>query len=247
VWNAAAGGVVAVRIDANGTKRPGEAAIDGCCAVTAFDGTRFLVVYEGGSPFNLGRDLRAVHVTLEGTVVEETPLVLSPERSAIHPIAMVFDGHQHILLLADSRDGASTALTLRRLSPAAEWLDGDATTGGLVLLPQWASMNQASLYGESVTLDGSTPVIAWASGVQNLASVAGEEAWVMRLGPDGNPVDLHGALPGVDAYLGDPAACGGVTFPVAIGGADGFPEVLYSVGCGYPASTQILRAVQFGM
>jgi hypothetical protein len=151
-----------------------------------------------------------------------------------------------VLLLADGRDGGA-ALTLRRLGPAADWLDGDASTGGLVLLPRWGSTNHASLYGESLTLDGSTAVVAWASGVANLPTVPGEEAWVMRLGPDGQPLDLHGGLPGVDAYLGDPASCGGVSFPVALGGADGIPAVLYSVECGYPANTQSLRAVRFGL
>jgi hypothetical protein len=239
VWPAAAGGLIAARIGADGTKLAGEAAIDGNCAVTAFDGSRYLVVYQQRVD-----QLLAVHITTDGAVVETAPLVLSSTPGTKHPIAMVFDGAQHILLLADSRDGVSMALTLRRLSPNGEWLDGDAATGGLVLLPRWASMNQASVYGESVTLDGATPMVAWASGVQYLA---GEEAWVMRLGPDGNPIDLHGALPGVDTYLGDPAACGGVTFPIALGGADGMPEVLYNVDCGYPTYTETLRAVRFGL
>ena len=247
VWPAAAGGLIAARIGADGTKLAGEAAIDGDCAVTAFDGSRYLVVYQRGNQFIWTNQLIAVHVTRDGAVVETAPLVLSSTPGTKHPIAMVFDGSQHILLLADNRDGVSMALTLRRLSPTAEWLDGDAATGGLVLLPRWASMNQASLYGESVTLDGATPMVAWASGIQNLPPVAGEEAWVMRLGPDGNPIDLHGALPGVDTYLGDPAACGGVTFPIVLGGADGTPEVLYNVDCGYPTSTQTLRAVRFGL
>jgi hypothetical protein len=247
VWTSGSGGLVAARIEADGTKQPVEAAIDGCCAVTAFDGNQFLVVYQAGGGLGWGTELRAVHVNRDGVVVEATPLVLSSTGGAKHPIAMVFDGSQHVLLLADDRDGVSMSLTLRRMSPAGEWLDGDAATGGLVLLQRWAAINQASLYGESLTLDGATPVVAWATGIQNLPPVAGEEAWVMRLGPDGNPVDLHGPLPGVDTYLGDPMSCGGVTFPVALGGADGIPEVLYSVACDYPTYIQALRAVRFGL
>ena len=247
VWLAGGGGLIAARIGADGTRLPGEVALDGCCGVAAFDGSQFFVVYQGGGASGWGTELRAVHVTREGAVVEATPLVLAATGGAKHPIAMVFDGTQHVLLVADDRDGVSMSLTLRRLSPAGEWLDGDAATGGLVLLQRWASLNQASLYGESLTLDGATPVVAWATGIQTLPPIPGEEAWVMRLGPDGSPVDVHGALPGVDTYLGDPLSCGGVSFPVALGGADGMPEVLYSLGCDLPPYTEALRAVRFGL
>lgn len=252
VW-VAPDGLRAVRIGADGNVLS-EAAVDRWgCGVVAFDGTQYLVVYEYQSTemplpgTQQAWELRALHVGIDGAIVEAAPLLLSATPGIKHPIAMVFDGTQHVLLLADGRDGVSTALTLRRLSPAADWLDGDAATGGIILLTQWASMNHASLYGESVTLDGATPMVAWASGVNTLPTVPGEEAWVMRLGPDGAPLDLHGGLPGVDTYFGDPASCGGVSFPVALGGANGIPDVLYSVECGYPTFTQNLRAIRFGL
>lgn len=251
------GGIAAARIGASGVVL-GETAIGAPaperprCPVVAFDGTDYLVVYQTREDVPVGVDrLRAVHVGTGGAVAEETPLLLSDTPGVKRPIAMVFDGTAHVLLLADGRDGVATALTLRRLSRAGGWLDGDAATGGVVLLPGWASMNGASLYGESVTLDGATPMVAWATGANTLPALPSEEAWVTRLGPDGAPRDLHGGLPGVDVYLGGPMSCAGVASPLALGGADGIPEVLYSSEwndrCGSTPGPQLLRSVTFGL
>lgn len=221
-------------------------------AVAAFDGTRYLVVYESIIQTSLPTttvELHAVHLDAAGVVAEAAPIVLSATPGAKQPVGMLFDGAQHLLLLVDGRDGAGNALVLRRLSPSAEWLDGDAATGGVVLAPAMNAEGPWQGYAASLALAGTTPVVAWTTGKPiGEPDAVIEELWVTRIGADGAPLDLHGGAPGVDAYLGDPAACFGPSSPLTLGGADGLPEVLYSASCRWPEPPpQALRGVRFGL
>src|SRR5574342_494939 len=87
-------------------------------AVVSFDGTRYLVLYQWLGAAT-GQELCALHVGTDGTVEESSPLILSDQPGTKQVLAAVFDGAQHLLLMIDGRDPASTVLTLRRLSPAA--------------------------------------------------------------------------------------------------------------------------------
>ncbi len=154
---------------------------------------------------------------------------------------MVFDGTGHELLIRSEPASGGTFLELRRLTPAAEWADGDAATGGRLL---W-SFGVSRFVSPTLTLDGSTPVVGWATGGDD--ATGAQEMWVTRLDADGNPLDLHDGAPGVNVYVGDPATYHGVDFPIVLGGAGGVPAVLYSVDLAPPTNEQRVRAIRYGL
>lgn len=205
------------------------------CAAVAFDGAGYLVLYQAiafASPQDRRDELRAVHISTAGVVLEDSPIVLSATGGLKRPRAVVFDGASHFLLLEDGRGAMGAALMLRRITPAGALADGDAATGGVVLSAA------APTNGGSLVLSGATPVASWPDG---------DAIWVTRFSPDGLALDLHGGLPGVDVYLGDPASCGIVDYPTVLWTGEGAPQILYLLTCSYPVWAEHLRAIRFGL
>ncbi len=204
----------------------------GSAAVT-FDGTRYLVLYEWlGDPS--GEQLRAVHVATDGTVVETSPLVLSGAPGVKRIVSALFDGAQHLLLMLDGRDPAGVALTLRRLGASGAFLDGDATTGGLILDPS----PDLPAYGAGpMAFDGARTFVTW---------VDGGTIRLARITPAGALLDVQGGRPGVVAVDADPIASATFDAPTPLPTGDGALELLYLVHDYFVGGPSTLRGVLLG-
>ncbi|HUM11823.1 MAG TPA: hypothetical protein VLT82_12805, partial [Myxococcaceae bacterium] len=198
-------------------------------ASVSFDGTRYLVLYEWLA--DSSSELRALHLETDGTVVEQTPLVLSDRPGGKEVVSSLFDGAQHLLLLVDGRDPAGPALTLRRLDPSGAFLDGDAATGGLVLgqLPAAGAARMA--------FDGERTFVTW---------VDGRTIRLLRITSAGVQLDEQGGRPGVVAVDFDPTSNPSFDELTPLPTGDGALELLYLVHDSIALDPPTLRGVLFG-
>ena len=105
----------------------------------AFDGTNYLVVWEQASFNDQPPGVFAARVNPAGTVLDPTGMLVHPSSLtgyARRP-AVAFDGSNYLVVWEDNRrlpnDGLHNNVYAMRVTPAGQFLDGDASTGGFPL------------------------------------------------------------------------------------------------------------------
>ncbi len=202
-------------------------------AAVVFDGARYLVLYEWLENVP-SEELRALHVDVDGTVVEPSPLILSAAPGAKRIVSALFDGRQILLLLVDGRDPAGVALTLRRIDPAGPFLDGDAATGGLVLAQ---SPDLPASGSGLMAFDGTRTFVTW---------VDGGAIRLARMTPAGALLDAQGGRPGLVAIDSDPIGDASFNAPTPLPTGDGALELLYLAQDSLMLGAPTLRGVLLG-
>jgi len=159
----------------------------------AFDGTNFLVVWQGFRSDSLG-DIYGARVTPQGTVLDSAGIAISTAESyQLYP-ALAFDGTNFLVVWEDHRSG-HWGINGARVTPAGMVLD----TAGFVI-----SQASDSLSSPALAFDGSDFLVVW----QDCRSDSLGDIYGARVTPGGTVFDA-GSVVSQQAEQSYPGLCCG--------------------------------------
>jgi hypothetical protein len=145
---------------------------------TGFDGTDFLVVWEGRR-HDGGYDVYGARVTPEGNVLDSTGIVITQVADSECSPALAFDGVNFLVVWQDERIGTNCDICGRRVSPQGVVLDSEDIT-----ISQ-AAYDQCS---PALGFDGTNFLVAW----QDKRNGIYDQLYCTRVTPQGTVLDSAG-------------------------------------------------------
>jgi hypothetical protein len=117
----------------------------------AFDGTNYLVVWEGNSGVT-GYDIYGARVSTGGVVLDPGSIPISVAAGGEHFPAIAFDGTNYLVVWQDSRGGSTYDIYGARVSKGGSVLDASGIPISTALSDKWFA---------AVACDGTNYLVAW--------------------------------------------------------------------------------------
>jgi hypothetical protein len=146
----------------------------------AFDGTNYLVVWDGGTLES--SDIYASRVSPSGAVLDESPLAVSTAPGPQDAAAVAFDGTNYLVVWTDYRSMWESDVYGARVTPA-----------GVVLDPNGIAISAATNYQVSpqIVFGGTNYLVAWTD-QRNAPSGSSLDVYAARVTPSGGVLDATG-------------------------------------------------------
>jgi hypothetical protein len=147
-------------------------------SAVAFDGTNFLVVWEGEGRRGDSGGIYGARVTPAGLVLDPTGFVISEAANDQQSAALAFDGTNFLVAWMDMRDGGDWDIYGARVTPQGTVLD----TAGIAI----SRAVDVQVF-PAVASDGTNSLVVWADGRDG-----GPEIYGARVTPQGTGLDTAG-------------------------------------------------------